>query len=154
MWTPLGPTQSVLIRGVSLFQGLCLRYSGCPHFMGVCKVGFHSIRVHKTYRHTLNKLQHMRCFGTCVQSHILLCIQYYACLLELCVFGLLSKMMNSSKVPLPVTTCYEPKHAKHTTCVQVYTQTPQPDQYTFQRTKCNNMYVNLSMCVCDKFCFD
>ena len=56
MQTPLGPTQSVLIRGLSLFQGLLryVRYMLCsfrtahsvskwPYFGGVCKDGFHCI---------------------------------------------------------------------------------------------------------------
>ena len=59
MQTPLGPTQSVLIRGVSIFQGLfnrrkihlgphalqCLHYSGCPHFKGARKAGLHCIPI-------------------------------------------------------------------------------------------------------------
>ena len=49
MRTPLGPTQSVLIREGSLFRGLsnicmdraqCPHYSECLYFRGVRKAGF------------------------------------------------------------------------------------------------------------------
>ena len=55
MRTPFGLTQSVLITGVSSFQGCliyvryilgstqCPHYGGCPYFMGVHKAGLHSI---------------------------------------------------------------------------------------------------------------
>ena len=52
MQTPLGPSQSVLIKGVSLFRRGCFictryipdhtqcpHYSGCLYFKGVCKAG-------------------------------------------------------------------------------------------------------------------
>ena len=68
MQTPLGPTQRVLIRGVSLFQGLFYRRKIClgPHAVsalqwmflfqrGGNKVGFHCINNITVYYSKLDK---------------------------------------------------------------------------------------------------
>ena len=86
MWTPLGPTQSVLIRGLSCNSGgylihvkyvwdhmQCPHYSGCPHFRSVCKAGFHCIYLLQKHN---GKKEKLRLVYICYIAHFTELIEY------------------------------------------------------------------------------
>ena len=76
MQTPLGPTQSVLVRGVFLFiyiryvqDGMqCPHYSGCLYFRGVHKAGFHSLYMY--IKCLLSKKLNYGFFITMLEVHV------------------------------------------------------------------------------------